>query len=281
MLIAFGSLKASPGVTTTAQAVAAMWPASGFGQPVLLEADPAGGDVAARFGLSPAPGLVSLSAAARREHDVGLLAEHAVGLPGGLPVVAAPPAEEAARAAVRLLGRDGLPLLRAAATDPELVLVADVGRLQADSLAWPVIEAADVLLLVVRPVLSELSRVISAAEQLGERLGAAGTRMGLITVGDGPFPAEEITEATGIAVTARLPEDTAAAAMLAGRPDPRGAVSRMAGRGGIAKLPLARAAAALAAQLAAELFPEDIDHAGITDDVALGDADAEPIGASA
>jgi len=280
MLIAIGSLKASPGVTTTAQAVAAMWPAVGFGQPVLLEADPAGGDVAARFGLSPAPGLVSLSAAARREHDVDMLTEHSLALPGGLPVIAAPPAEEAARAAVRLLGRDGLPLLHAAAVHPELVLVADVGRLQADSLAWPVVEAADALLLVARPVLPELSRVISTAEQLGERLAAAGTRVGLVTIGDGPFGVEEITEATGIAVTAQLPDDAAAAAMLAGRPDPRGALSRLAGRGGIAGLPLARAAAALAAQLATELRPDDVDHVGTAGDAALDDADSESIGAS-
>jgi hypothetical protein len=51
---------------------------------------------------------------------------------------------------------------------------------------------------------------------------------------------------------AELPHDAAAAAMLAGRPDPRGALSRLAGRGGIAGLPLAKIAGELAAALAAE-----------------------------
>lgn len=274
MLIAIGSLKSSPGATTTAQALAAMWPAAGFGQPMLLEVDPAGGDIAARFSLSPAPGLLSLSAAARHEHGVGMLAEHAIELPGGLPAIAAPPAEEAARAAVRMLGLDGLPLLRAAAAERELALVADVGRLQSDSPAWPAVEAADVLLLVARPVLPELSRVISAAEQLAERLRASGTQVGLVTIGDGPFGAEEITEATGIEVAARLPEDAAAAAMLAGRPDPRGALSRLAGRG-IAGLPLARATAGLAAQLARELQRDDAQETAAPDTV------SESIGADA
>jgi MinD-like ATPase involved in chromosome partitioning or flagellar assembly len=257
MLIAIGSLKASPGATTTAQALAAMWPAAGAGQPLLLEADPAGGDIAARFSLAPAPGLVSLSAAARHEHGADLLYEHALQLPGGLPVLAAPPAEEAARGAVTLLARDGLPLLRAAAAQPDLALVADVGRLQADSPAWPVAEAADVLLLVVRPVLPELTRVISACEQLGARLAAAGTRLALVTVGRGPFPTEEIATATGIAVAAALPDDGAAAAMLTGRPDPRGTLSRLSGRGQVAALPLARAAADLAARLAADVHRDE------------------------
>ena len=71
---------------------------------------------------------------------------------------------------------------------------------------------------------------------------------------DGPatFPTAEIEESTGIAVIAELPSDSAAAAMLAGRPDPRGALSRLAGRGGIAGLPLAKAAAELANTLAVE-----------------------------
>lgn len=250
MLIAIGSLKGSPGSTTTGLALAAMWPA-GAGTPMLLEADPAGGDLAARFQTAPAPGLLTLSAAARHEHDVALLAQHALELPGGLSVIAAPPGE--AGSSVALLGRDGLGLLRAAAEDPGLALVADVGRITSESAAWPIALAADQLLVVVRPVLPELSRVITASEQLLERCAAAGTRLGLVTVGAGPFPASEIEAATGIAVAAQMPQDHVAAAVLGGAPDPRGKVARLAakGRGGpIASLPLARAASALALELA-------------------------------
>jgi hypothetical protein len=270
MLIAIGSLKGSPGVTTSAVALAAMWPA-GATTPMLLEADPAGGDLAARFQTAPAPGLLTLSAAARHEHDVALLARHALELPGGLPVIAAPPGE--AGASVALLGRDGLGLLRAAAADPDLVLVADVGRITSESVAWPIALAADQLLVVVRPVLSELSRVITASEQLLERCAAAGTRLGLVTVGTGPFPTSEIEVATGIEVSAQLPDDQVAAAVLGGMPDPRGKVARLAakGRGGpIASLPLARAACALATALRRPAPEPDADGHKDLDSIQTG-----------
>jgi hypothetical protein len=157
---------------------------------------------------------------------------------------------------VALLGRDGLGLLRAVAADPEMALVADVGRITSESVAWPIALAADRLLVVVRPVLPELSRVITASEQLLERCAGAGTRLGLVTVGTGPFPTGEIEAATGIEVCAQLPTDHVAAAVLGGVPDPRGKVARLAakGRGGpIASLPLARAASALAVELTTAL----------------------------
>ncbi len=56
MLIAVCSLKGSPGVTTWALALAACWPRPASA--VLVECDPSGGSLAARFGLAPAPGLV-------------------------------------------------------------------------------------------------------------------------------------------------------------------------------------------------------------------------------
>src|SRR5207244_2826784 len=47
--VAWCSAKGSPGVTTAVQLVAGAWPA---GRPLLIvEADPAGGDLAARLGL--------------------------------------------------------------------------------------------------------------------------------------------------------------------------------------------------------------------------------------
>lgn len=278
MLIAVGSLKSSPGVTTTAAGIAAMWPGSGAGEPVLLEADVRGGDLAARFSLSQEPGLASLSVAARRAGQAGLLAEHVQELPGGLKVVLAPPTADNAKAAVKMLTDEGRECPRAVAGQPDMAVVADLGDLAGDGYGWAVAEAAEVLLLVVRPVLEELTRVISAAEYLLARCQAAGTRLALVTVGTGPFPTAEIEETTGIAVAAQLPQDAAAAAMLAGRPDPRGALSRLAGRGSIARLPLAKAAAALAADLATEHLQAgqqaDTEPEG-------GAAGSEPIGAMA
>src|SRR5258708_11342673 len=67
-LIAIAADKGAPGVTTTALALAAVWP-----RPVLLaECDPAGGDLVYRLPaadgsrLDPRRGLLSLAVAARR-----------------------------------------------------------------------------------------------------------------------------------------------------------------------------------------------------------------------
>lgn len=74
MLVALCSFKGSPGVTTSALAMAACSP-SGV-QPIVVECDPAGGDIFARFRLEPVPGLVSLAAAARRSVGPGVLGQH-------------------------------------------------------------------------------------------------------------------------------------------------------------------------------------------------------------
>jgi MinD-like ATPase involved in chromosome partitioning or flagellar assembly len=53
----FASAKGSPGTTTLTVGVAARWPVPGDVN--VAEADPRGGDLAARFGLASAPGLAS------------------------------------------------------------------------------------------------------------------------------------------------------------------------------------------------------------------------------
>ena len=52
-LIALASVKGSPGVTTTCLALAAAWPAR---RRLVIEADPAGGDLGPWLGLPRAPG---------------------------------------------------------------------------------------------------------------------------------------------------------------------------------------------------------------------------------
>lgn len=64
MLIGLCSLKSSPGVTTTAIALAAAWPVNAP-RPTIIEADAHGGDIAVRFYVAEDPGLQSLAAASR------------------------------------------------------------------------------------------------------------------------------------------------------------------------------------------------------------------------
>lgn len=237
MLVTVGSIK-SGSATTAALALGATWP--GNATVLVVEADPSGGDVASLFGLEREPGLVSLSAAARARHEVGLLTEHAQALPGGLRVVAAPPGAEQARGAVGLLSRDAGPLWKAAAAAEDLVVIVDVGRLDPGSPAHALVAAANAALLVARPTLSEAHALAARLDGLIGASDAAGTRLHLVLHGEG-YPAEQVSQSLAFPVTTHLPHDAKAAAILSG-----------AGRGELRRTVLAGAAHRLGKALLAE-----------------------------
>jgi hypothetical protein len=217
MLVAVCSLKGSPGVTTWSLALAARWPAPAH--PVLAECDPSGGSVAARFGLMPAPGLVSLTAAARRDTADGLLWSHTQPLPGGLPVVVAPPGADYARAALGTLAEarpQSISVLRAAATSPGAVVIADCGRLDSTSPAVPIARDADRLLLLIRSRADELAHLAAGLAMVD--LWAM--RPGLLLVGPG-YSAAEVSRELGIPVLGHVPHDERGARALTGAPGQR------------------------------------------------------------
>lgn len=214
MLVGLCSVKGSPGVTTTAVALAARWPGV---DSILIEADPAGGDLAARFGLSSTPGLVSLAAAARRSHDPALLAEHSQVLPGELRVVLGPLGAERAGAALEVLGARGLGLLRAVATDPESVVLVDAGRVDPTSPVVPLLRGADALLVLTRPQAEDLSH----AATLLTVIPTWSRHPGLVLVGPG-YPRAEVERGLGIPVVATLPHDPRGANVLCGWSGGRG-----------------------------------------------------------
>lgn len=237
MVIAVCSLKGAPGVTTLAVALAARWPTPV--RPVLVECDPSGGSLAARFGLVAAPGLVSLTAAARQNRDLMLLWTHTQALPGGVPVVVAPPGADYTRAALTTLldsHRSSMSVLRGATIGrPGSVVIADCGRLDALSPAMAVARDADRVVVLARPQADELSHLAAGLSMVD--LWA--TRPGLVLVGRG-YPASEITRELGIPVLAEIPHDPPGARALNGRPGRRR---------GPARSPLGHAAHALAKAL--------------------------------
>lgn len=217
MLIAVCSLKGSPGVTTWSVALAARWPAPG--RPVVVECDPSGGSLAARFGLRPAPGLVSLTAAARQDPGTGLLWAHTQPLPGGLPVVVAPSGADYTRAALATLldaRRETVSILRGATARPGAVVIADCGRLDAGSPAPPIAREADRVLLLTRSRADELSHLAAGLSMVD--LWAM--RPALLLVGSG-YPAAEVTRELGIPVLATIPDDESGARALSGVPGRR------------------------------------------------------------
>lgn len=244
MLITIGSVKGSPGSTTLATALAARWPASGA---LLVEADPTGGDLAFRFGHHREPGLSALVADARGGGLGRNLADYTQRLSIGVSVVFAPADQrgdgrldapgEAAQA-VRLLAGPGIAVLRAAALSH--LVVVDVGRLTWDSPAWPLLGAADAVLLLAASGLEGLDAVQVRRDRIMASSGSR-TQPRLVLVGQPPCPIAEIARVIGWPVAGVLPLDPKGAAVLAGGTRPTW---------GWTRLPLPRSARALALALA-------------------------------
>jgi hypothetical protein len=212
MLIAVACVKGAPGVSTFALGLAALWPTEGA---VLVECDPAGGDLAARFGHHPDPGLASLAAACRTgagdsAADV-VLAEHAQRLRVGATVVLAPPGDSAA-VSVHTLAAGGLQLLRRAATEHPVVL--DLGRLERGGPGMDLAVAADLLLVVAGAGLAEQIQVQARLDWLRPQLGG---RLRMVLAGGGGYRPAEIQRDLGVPVLGRLPHGRFAAGALTGQ----------------------------------------------------------------
>jgi MinD-like ATPase involved in chromosome partitioning or flagellar assembly len=246
-LISLVSLKGSPGVTTTALALAAAWPAP---RRLLAELDPAGGDLEIRLGLpAGSGGLAGLAAAARRPQSRHSLWAFACELAGGLHVLPAPPGAGQAGACLQTLADAGvLPRLAAEAAAGEAVVIADCGRLDPAAVTGQAGALAGVVLVVARPRLSDLAHLAGRLDAIRQHATAAG--LVLVTGGglphsDPAYPAAEISQALAAPVLGSLPADPrGVAALLAGHPP---------GRARRRLWPLAAAARDLAAAVAATL----------------------------
>ncbi len=182
-LIAMAADKGAPGVTTTAIALAAVWP-----RPVLLaECDPAGGDLACRLAagpggrLDPRRGLLSLAVAARRGIRPEQAWQHAQKLQGGLDVLLGTANAEQGSGLDPLWDAVGAAL----AALPEADVIADCGRIGADGPFYDLLAHAAVIVLVTRPSLAEVLRLRDRAtvvvQAVGRRTGRPG-RIGVLVI---------------------------------------------------------------------------------------------------
>lgn len=235
-LIALAADKGSPGVTTAAVALAAVWPR----RALLAETDPAGGDLvyrsAAAHGgpLNPNTGMLSIAATARRGLVPDQLWDHVQPLSGGLEVlVGLGIAEQAA-------GLAGLwPTLghafAALGDSPQAPadVIADCGRVSGETPAVELLPHAALVLLVSRTEPEAIARVRDRAAALSARLhggprGAASLAtplIGVLLVVD-PGHAGKISAQvndmlvhaqTGARVVGALADDPTGADQLAGR----------------------------------------------------------------
>lgn len=211
-LVAFATVKGSPGGTTAAFAVAAAL--RGHAGIVIADCDPSGGDVGARLGCSPEPGIVDLAAATRGgqdgQADALTLFAFTQGLASGVRILAAPAGGRQAAAALgAMVGLPAHPILLGARR-PGLVVLADVGRLAVGSAARPIAAGADLLAIVVRPSLDGAAHLVDTVPRLLEMR----TRLGLVVIGRGEYQASEVAEEAEIPLMGELPFDRAGARLL-------------------------------------------------------------------
>ena len=202
------SAKGSPGVTTSALLLTALLPGT-----VLVEADPAGGDL--RASLTDATGqplradigVVSLLAAHRTASgpaDRELLA-HAQHLPGGLPLLIGPGSPAQADALAPCWGQ----LVTAIGGHAGFVLV-DVGRLQHHPGSWALVAACALTVVVTRPTVAAVAHTRDLLVQLRSR----GATAAVLVVGN-EREHREVTDAlTPGPWIERVPNDPDAAAQL-------------------------------------------------------------------
>jgi hypothetical protein len=185
VLIAVAADKGAPGVTTTAVALAAVWP-----RPVLLaECDPAGGDLVYRLPgeggdrLDPRRGLLSLAVAARRDLQPSQLWAHAQKLRGGLDVLLGVTSAEQGAGLEPLWGPVGSVL----AGLPQADVIADCGRLGPDGAHYDLLAHAAAVVLVTRPSLGEVVRLRDRAAAVSlavHQRGGQDARVGVLVVAD-------------------------------------------------------------------------------------------------
>jgi hypothetical protein len=184
-LIAVAADKGAPGVTTTATALAAVWP-----RPVVLaECDPAGGDIVYRLPgahggrLDPRRGLLSLAVAARHGLEPGQVWQHAQRLRGGLDVLAGVGNAEQGSGIEPLWGPVGDLLARLPGAD----VIADCGRLGPDGPYYELLAQAAIVVLIVRPSLGEVLRLRDRAAAVAAAAGRRGGReasIGVLVIAD-------------------------------------------------------------------------------------------------
>ncbi|GAA2779247.1 hypothetical protein [Crossiella cryophila] len=228
-VIAIVSGKSAPGATTTVAALAHAWPAP----LVLADCDPHGGDLTTGWlspwwllgQLRPELGVLSFATATRHTTTItaDLLTSHLQTVPPAplarLLAGLADPAQATA------LGDGGWQRLAeaftAASTSPygAVDVLADCGRITGATVPWPVLEAADLILLAVRPVPRHLHSAQPALLALRERIPA--DRLGLAVCGTTQLGVREVQRLLGVPARLSMPEDATTASVFSDGADRR------------------------------------------------------------
>ncbi|MEO5665261.1 MAG: hypothetical protein ABIR39_18505 [Nocardioides sp.] len=233
MLISIASVKGSPGVTSTALALAAVWP-----RPVvLLEADPSGGDLAYRCKaahggpVAANQGLLQLAAAVRGGlPGAGVVVDEAQLLACGVNLVQGVTRAGQARAFSGLW-----PTIASACVDAEVDVIADLGRLDRTGPVMPLAEHSTHLLTVAAATLESVMHLREDVQDFMGTLAQAGA-ISVCPVLVGPdaragrdrSDLDNLLDDAGIAArpTLSMPNDSKALARLEQGESPSGRLGR-------------------------------------------------------
>lgn len=176
MLIVLCSAKGSPGVTSAGLALAAAWPSA----VILVEADPAGGDLAVRcrtgrhgLALAETPTVATLAAMASAEDRTGadstLVARTAQRLNNRIWVIPGVASAEAG-AGMTDLWEPLAAVLGSSHTD----VLVDAGRIDTCSPAMRLLDVADAVAVVARADLAQVVHLRDRVRHLADEMSARG-----------------------------------------------------------------------------------------------------------
>jgi MinD-like ATPase involved in chromosome partitioning or flagellar assembly len=186
--IAITGTKGSPGATTLALALADLM--TERDPALLVEADAAGGDIAARCGLALDPGLLTLAASGRRGLDRSSIERHAQLLPCGALVLAGPTSAEQATSA--LIGI--APALVQTLAHETSTVIIDAGRWDPRSPATDLVASASIVALVLRPTIEGVEHARWQLRSLSDHV----RRVIAVCVGERPYPRAEVASALAV-----------------------------------------------------------------------------------
>lgn len=217
-VIALCSANGAPGVTIAALALAWTWPLDGGSSSLVVDGDPAGSGILPGYlqAAIPAGGGV-LTLAARRGPLTGddLLSESLALDPDGTRLVLAGISNSSQGTSLGGLW----PRLVSACHDLDpagIDVFADIGRLGHRYEPTPVLEGADVVLLVLRPTLTSVVAARAALVGLREARGPVRRTTALLVGDRAPYGAAEVARALEVDDLLVLAADRAAASVLSG-----------------------------------------------------------------
>ncbi|WLQ53895.1 hypothetical protein P8A21_41020 (plasmid) [Streptomyces poriferorum] len=225
-VIALAGGLGAPGATTTAMALLLTWPLATGHRVVLAECDPDGGAIlpgALQGTLGNTHGLRNLALAGRQNQLAEAFWRQLVDVTdaGSRDRLVLPGLYDPAHASSMGPVWDQLARLFAGVEEHRHDVLVDLGRRGAFGASAPLVQRADVVLMVARNTLRGLQSAEVRLGALREQLGSA-AEIGLVLVNQGPFSPEEVRKHLGAPVVVTMPWRPAEADVLSdGASQPR------------------------------------------------------------